>query len=369
MSIIFPCSDSVENDQRRLLREFLFRVHSEKAFTKSSSFGSFAFEAHGIFDITEELNETRLKRHLEWGDKIRPPSSFISFFDSLGAAEVRARFQYHNAPPAYLATDVSVTRIKTSGMRKAEYHPADSDEVIPLWVDTTNLDEDTMSMSIESLQKIPVTVWISIAEVRLVFDIPHWKGQDDEWLACGHILKAKVDRVMHYDGDNGEWNLVTPHWNSIGEADAFANVEVEAHSKEDSIPVIFEEDEEEAHSKEGKISIIFKEDEEEAHSKEVEISVIYEEDVKEDETSCTIVEDEEEAQSLTGGIPVTSEEDEEGVQRKEVNSTTSQVTEVADEIQKLRLALEESVAVLDDWSKSCTEHTIAFMAAVRKASR
>ena len=36
--------------------------------------------------------------------------------------------------------------------------------------------------------------------MRRVFNIPVGKGQDDEWLACGHIFQYEVDCVMPYDG-------------------------------------------------------------------------------------------------------------------------------------------------------------------------
>ena len=55
-------------------------------------------------------------------------------------------------------------------------------------------------MPVENLEKDRIDVWICVAEIRPIFEIPQGIGQDDEWLACGHIFRNKIDCIMPYDG-------------------------------------------------------------------------------------------------------------------------------------------------------------------------
>ena len=79
---------------------------------------------------------------------------------------------------------------------------------IPIWVDKRHGGERSpesvfwprLPTLLRDFDKDPVTnVWVCLAELRVLFDIPHGKGQDDEWLACGHISRCRVVRMGEYN--------------------------------------------------------------------------------------------------------------------------------------------------------------------------
>ena len=99
-------------------------------------------------------------------------------------------YQFHKAQPKYRSRCLVISEIAATNLIPAEF-VAENQHRIPIWLD----------IDVKTPMSAQTTMWVSLAEVRSLFNIPRIKGQDDEWLACGHIYRKRVVRVMPFDGE------------------------------------------------------------------------------------------------------------------------------------------------------------------------
>jgi hypothetical protein len=96
----------------------------------------------------------------------------------------------------------------TSYLIPAEYHPPGLGPAIPIWMDRRQLSlltgqsvfSATPLRSLDLLDREKLGIWLSVDEVRPILGIAYYKGQKEEWLACGRIARDQVEGVFPFDG-------------------------------------------------------------------------------------------------------------------------------------------------------------------------
>lgn len=102
-----------------------------------------------------------------------------------------------------------MARIKTAGLVPAFFETIHQDKPvkIPIWMRGRGIPEDLSPIHIDVhdnlLMKKGTEIWLSIQDNwrnGLSLRPEGRRGQFEEWLALGHILKSSVDAVYPYDG-------------------------------------------------------------------------------------------------------------------------------------------------------------------------
>ncbi|KAF2122208.1 hypothetical protein BDV96DRAFT_140312 [Lophiotrema nucula] len=160
----------------------------------------------------------------------------------LDKAEAIVKHQYHNPRSDYQADRNFIAEIRSDDLVPTKFIFPSSSHVVPVWVSPQSL---TLTSQAVPDQGDGTDIWISIAEVRNVFNIPYGEGQNDEWLACGAIPWSRIECVMPYDGSQVHQQMTPVHRNGWS-FNWVANVWREAPRKPIVIQEMYKDEEEEA---------------------------------------------------------------------------------------------------------------------------
>ncbi|CAJ2501062.1 Uu.00g039150.m01.CDS01 [Anthostomella pinea] len=150
-----------------------YRVQSGWSFTCYSEEHEFQARGHYCMDYSHWLNRGKFERHLDWDDRSREPSPFISVYDSWQEAQTRARVLTQRRHP-----DVFIAEILLSSPQEKILDVGFSD----------------LTVHLPTLQQVrddtggPATTFVSISAVRKYLRVGHTGDtRASEWFALDSV--------------------------------------------------------------------------------------------------------------------------------------------------------------------------------------
>ncbi|KAH4287318.1 hypothetical protein HBI24_202190 [Parastagonospora nodorum] len=182
-----------------------------------------AFKNHGDYDPLQDLTPERIRRQYK-GNKALDPSPFVSFWETIEAAEGEAKKSYTKSRKgirrvavgkASISNLIPATvrgQLRTRGIDYVGNNLLATDRSIktrrvrlPVWVRPEARPADGSPISFQQLEDSGTDMWVRGSEMAMKgpFDMQNGVGaeHDDEWLCCGPVPKSCIDGVFPFDGE------------------------------------------------------------------------------------------------------------------------------------------------------------------------